>query len=87
MDVLGLVTVDARKRERLDERLGPHLARVDEQTLTFDMLLRREEVLALVSAGPSARHIAPDLLYARVAALPDPLDVPAEVTVSTWVSR
>ncbi len=87
VDALGLITVDARKRERLDERLGPHLERVDEQTLAFDLALDHHDVLALVSAGPSARHIAPDALAARVRALPEPLDVPAEVTLSTWVSR
>ncbi|MFE1166633.1 putative RNA methyltransferase [Nocardiopsis sp. NPDC058789] len=81
---LGLLDVDPRKDERLAESLGDHFAPVATRDLRFTMELAHEEVLTVVGMGPSARHVAPEELRARVAALPDPFTTTASVLVRTY---
>ena len=76
--------MDPRKDERLAESLGDHFAPVATRDLRFTMELAHEEVLTVVGMGPSARHVAPEELRARVAALPDPFTTTASVRVRTY---
>ena len=55
-------------------------ARIHEKPL----LLSRAEVVALVGMGPSAWHLDPGELSARIAPLPEPVRVTARIRLSTY---
>jgi 23S rRNA (guanine745-N1)-methyltransferase len=80
---LGLLRVDPAKRERLAERLAPHLAPVARRDVTFTMALAHDDVARLVAMGPSAHHVGGEELGRRLRALPDPCPVTAAVVVET----
>ncbi|WP_370068678.1 putative RNA methyltransferase [Streptacidiphilus sp. MAP5-3] len=82
---LGLLGVDERKDERLARTLVPHLSPAGARELTFGVRLSHAEVATVVGMGPSAWHTDPDALAARIAALPDPVEVTASVTLSRFV--
>lgn len=82
--MLELLSVDERKQERLEEKLGPHLEPVDRHTHEETMPLGHADVEALVAMGPSAWHTDPAALGARIAALPETLEVTLSVTVSVY---
>ena len=48
------------------------------------LLLRRADVAALIGMGPSAWHIDPGELSARIAPLPASIPVTARVQLSTY---
>jgi len=81
---LGLLTVDGRKRERLDRALGAHFVHVATTTVETEAVLDRDEVLTLVAMGPSARHVSAPRLHARLAELPAPIRVPLSVSLATY---
>jgi 23S rRNA (guanine745-N1)-methyltransferase len=81
---LGLLGVDDRKDERLAKALEPHLAPGGAQEVTFTMKLSHDEVATVVGMGPSAWHTDAAALAAKIAALPDPVDVTASVLVSEF---
>jgi 23S rRNA (guanine745-N1)-methyltransferase len=81
---LGLLHVDERKRERLDERLAPHLVRADERELAWSLELDRAGVEHAALMGPSAAHLDRAELRGRIAALPEPTAVSAAVTVGVY---
>lgn len=80
---LHLIAVDPHKESRLARSLGPSMAPVSEQRVTYPMTLSAAELRALVGMGPSARHAAAGQLDAAVAAL----RVQQRVTVSVTVAR
>ncbi|MGI8594287.1 MAG: putative RNA methyltransferase [Solirubrobacteraceae bacterium] len=84
---LDLLTVDARKDERLEQKLGPFLEPADAERVEFVMRLEQDAAAALAAMGPSARHTNPAGLRERVAAMPDPLAVTASVAVAAWRAR
>ncbi|MEV2277012.1 putative RNA methyltransferase [Nocardiopsis sp. NPDC049922] len=84
---LGLLDVDPRKDERLAEGLHGHFAPAGEREVRFTMDLTHDDVTTVVGMGPSARHIAPDDLRARVDALPEPTTVTALVRVHVYRPR
>ncbi len=84
---LGMLGVDARKRDRLDQQLGGLFCQVDDRGCRFTMALGREEVQTLVRMGPSAHHSERESLAERAAALPDPVAVTGSVTLSTYRPR
>lgn len=81
---LELVTVDERKPERLDDQLDPHLTRIEQTPLEFQMLLSHQDVKTVVAMGPSAHHTDKASLDEAVNQLPEPLLVTASVMVSTY---
>lgn len=81
---LGLLTVDDRKRERVDRALGAHFTRVTTATIDTEAVLDHDEVLTLVAMGPSAHHVSVHRLRARLAELPAPLRVPLSVSITTY---
>ena len=87
VEALGLISVDLRKRQRLDEQLGELFEPEVSSEVTFGLSLRREEAEAVAAMGPSARHVSADDLRRRIDALPDPFDVTASVTVATYRLR
>ncbi|MEZ0066865.1 23S rRNA (guanine745-N1)-methyltransferase [Streptacidiphilus sp. MAP12-20] len=82
---LGLLGVDERKDERLAMALNPYLAPAGASEHTFTVKLTHAEVATVVGMGPSAWHTDADALAVRIAALPDPVEVTASVTVSRFV--
>ncbi|SEK90598.1 putative RNA methyltransferase [Streptacidiphilus jiangxiensis] len=83
---LCLLGVDDRKDERLAKALEPHLAPRGAEEVRFTMKLSHAEVATVVGMGPSAWHTDADALTARIAGLPDPVEVTAAVLVSEFVA-
>jgi 23S rRNA (guanine745-N1)-methyltransferase len=84
---LGLIGVDERKGERMEETLGSHLELAEAGVCEVAMTLPHSDVERLVAMGPSAWHADPVALRERIAALPDPAPVTASVTVTTYRPR
>lgn len=81
---LGLLSVDPRKDERLEKGLHGHFAPAGVERLRFTMDLAREDAATVVGMGPSARHLDPADLAARIAALPEPVAVTASVRLHLY---
>ncbi|MFD0260807.1 putative RNA methyltransferase [Kitasatospora indigofera] len=81
---LGLLSVDEDKQRRIEEKLGPYLAPAGRVEVEFPMRLSAADVRTVVAMGPSAWHTDPAQLEARLAALPDPVEVTASVTVAAY---
>jgi 23S rRNA (guanine745-N1)-methyltransferase len=81
---LDLLTVDARKPERLAGTLNPWFTLDATTRYTTTLRLTAEAVRAAVTMGPSARH---GIDEAALAALPSPLPVTVSVTISTYHPR
>jgi 23S rRNA (guanine745-N1)-methyltransferase len=76
IDTVGLLRVDERKQERLDDKLGPFLQLTGQRTLEWTLSLTGEDVEAAVAMGPSAFHAeAHDT---------GPLEVTASITLSVY---
>ena len=84
-EAIGLIGVDARKADRLADTFRgfgpPALSRV-----RYQLRLGHLALGELVAMGPSARHIAPGDLAARVGALPVPAVVTVDVEIRTYQS-
>jgi 23S rRNA (guanine745-N1)-methyltransferase len=76
---LGLLKVDDRKQQRLDEQFGELFTVLQRDVLEFRMSLGRAAIKAVVKMGPSAWHAT---RVERLAALPCPMTVTASVTVT-----
>ncbi|MGH2787890.1 MAG: putative RNA methyltransferase [Actinomycetota bacterium] len=87
VEVLGLVTVDARKEERLRDELDPYFDPATTATCEFSMQLFHHELETLVAMGPSARHTDAAATKERVGNLPAPTIVTASVTVTSYRPR
>ena len=75
---LGILDVEEGKIDRLVEQARGHLSPVTEPTLIeFPMELDRESIAAQIGMSPSARHISPEELSARIADLPQTMTVTA----------
>ena len=81
---LGLLSVDEDKQRRIEEKLGPYLTPGERREVEFPMRLSAADVRTVVAMGPSAWHTDPAELDARLAALPDPVEVTASVTVAAY---
>jgi 23S rRNA (guanine745-N1)-methyltransferase len=81
---LGLLTVDARKPERLAGTLDRWFTLDGTAGYSARLRLDADTVRAVVAMGPSARHGAGPDREAALAALPDPVTVTAAVTVSAY---
>ncbi|HSA50236.1 MAG TPA: methyltransferase domain-containing protein [Yinghuangia sp.] len=85
--VLDLLSVDDDKKARLDAALGPYFTPLDARSVAFRMTLGHADAASVVAMGPSAWHTDPETVRGRIAALPAPLHVGAEVTVSAYAPR
>jgi 23S rRNA (guanine745-N1)-methyltransferase len=81
---LGLLGVDPDKDDRLAAGLRPHFTLADRTAYAHRLVLSHPQARALVAMGPSAWHVHPGTLDARLAALPARLEVNAGVRVSVW---
>lgn len=83
---LGMIGVDATKDDRLAEAMSGRFDRVDSALVEYSLRLTHPDVGNVVAMGPSAHH-ASDLRAARIAALPETVEVTASVTVSRYRAR
>lgn len=83
----GLLSVDARKDERVRGELEPHFVLEATGPLEFTMRLERRDAEALIGMGPSARHLGESDLDARLSGLSWPLGVTASLNVWTFSPR
>jgi 23S rRNA (guanine745-N1)-methyltransferase len=84
VSAVGMLTVQERKRERLEGKLGTLFEPAGETAVERELVLGHADLAALVAMGPSARHLDEQQVAERVAALPDPLPVTLSVTVATY---
>ena len=80
---LGMIGIDQRKQRRLAASYRDYGYR-GETVVRYSLSLDREDLAALVSMGPSARHVAPSVLAASVRALPSPVTVTADVRIMVF---
>lgn len=83
---LGMIGVDAAKDDRLAETMSGRFDRIESELVEYSMRLTRPDVGNVVAMGPSAHH-ATDQRAARIAALPETVEVTASVTVSRYRVR
>ncbi|CAN5881097.1 methyltransferase domain-containing protein [soil metagenome] len=81
---LGLLTVDARKDQRLERSLAGWFTLADRHRCAYGRTMDAEDIAAVVTMGPSTRHIEPGVLAERIAALAAPLPVTVGVVVSRY---
>jgi 23S rRNA (guanine745-N1)-methyltransferase len=84
---LGLLSVDARKDERLAAKLGPHFTLAGRHGYRTRVELDHEGVAAAAGMGPSAWHADPAGLAARVAARPARSSVTVSATIWSFRPR
>jgi 23S rRNA (guanine745-N1)-methyltransferase len=84
VSTLGLLTVDERKQERLEDQLAERFRLVAREVCEFPLSLGAAETEAVVGMGPSARHATEEDLRSRIAELPKPVAATASVTVGVY---
>jgi 23S rRNA (guanine745-N1)-methyltransferase len=77
---LGLIGIDERKEARIADAYGDYDG-TGQAAVRYQMTLEHDDAEALVAMGPSARHITPEALTARIRKLPAPLTVTVDVQV------
>ena len=81
---LGLLSVDERKPERLEQELGGRLERLSSEELEWVLRLGAGDLEALVMMGPNAFHTDPAELRRRIEGLPEPIEARASVLLTVW---
>jgi 23S rRNA (guanine745-N1)-methyltransferase len=84
VDALALLRVDPDKEDRVAASLAPWFAPVSSELASRELALSHAEVATLVGMGPSAWHLAPEVLAGRIAQLPQPCRVTAQIRVSRY---
>lgn len=80
---LGIVDVETDKVERMLEQASGHLRLVGEpETVEFTMMLDQAAIAAQIGMSPSARHIRPDYLEARIRELPPTMTITAKAAIT-----
>jgi len=81
---LGLLRVDERKAQRVQETVGALLEPVRQATCERTLELGAGDARAVAQMGPSAHHLDAQELDERLAALGDPVRVGVSVTVAVF---
>jgi 23S rRNA (guanine745-N1)-methyltransferase len=81
---LGLLRVDERKAQRVQETVGTLLEPVRQATCELTLELGADDARALAQMGPSAHHIDARSLDERLAALGEPVRVGVSVRVAVF---
>jgi 23S rRNA (guanine745-N1)-methyltransferase len=81
---LGLLSVDEHKQARLAGKLSPHFDVAAATQYRAALLLDHQSVAAIATMGPGYWHTDPAALAAKVARLPDPVQVTAAVTITSY---
>ncbi|HEY7263733.1 MAG TPA: hypothetical protein VH589_19890 [Trebonia sp.] len=80
---LGTIGIDRRKSQRLAGTYRDY-ARSGVTSVNYRLCLDHADLIALVSMGPSARHITPQALAARISALPSPFTVTVDLQIRVF---
>lgn len=83
VEALDLVTIDARKSDRLAQAAEGLFTQTNVADVESALQLSRAELATLVSMGPSARHATGEL-EARIQALSEPFETSLSATVRTY---
>jgi 23S rRNA (guanine745-N1)-methyltransferase len=83
---LGTIGVDQRKAQRLAEAYRGY-ARSDVTSVSYQLSLDHADLIALVSMGPSARHMTPQALAGRVSRLRSQFTVTVDLKISVFHRR
>jgi len=83
---LGMIGIDQRKSRRLAEAYRDY-AQLDVIAVNYHLNLDHAELTALVTMGPSARHITPQELTARIRAMPSPVTVTVDLQIRAFRHR
>jgi len=87
VDRLGLLSVDARKPERVADQLEPFLSLVDDRTYEQALRLGPDTIELVVRMGPSAWHTDATSLGEAIAELGELVTVTVSVRVTVWERR
>ncbi|BAU95496.1 SAM-dependent methyltransferase [Corynebacterium suranareeae] len=80
---LGIIDVEAGKVDRMIEQAAGHLKPVgDSDLVEFEMMLDQQSIASQIGMSPSARHIKPEALAERIAALPEQMKVTARAKIT-----
>jgi len=77
---LGMIGIDERKTERLADTYRDYVE-AEISAVRYQLSLDQDDVTAVVAMGPSARHINPGDLAARISTLTSPLTVTVDFEV------
>jgi 23S rRNA (guanine745-N1)-methyltransferase len=80
---LGMISIDQRKPRRLADTHRDY-ARAGVTCVNYQLSLDHADLTALVSMGPSARHITPQALAARISSLPSPFAVTVDLQIRVF---
>ncbi|HEY2075518.1 MAG TPA: methyltransferase type 11 [Streptosporangiaceae bacterium] len=80
---LGMIGIDRRKPQRLTGTYRDY-ARSGVTSLNYQLSLDHADLTALVSMGPSVRHITPQVLAARISFLPSPFTVTVDLRIRVF---
>jgi len=80
---LGMIGIDRRKRQRLAAAYREYV-RSGITKLNYELSLDHADLTALVSMGPSVRHITPQELAARIRSLPSPFTVTVDLQIRVF---
>lgn len=80
---LGIIDVEEGKVERMIEQAAGHLQPVgDSEPVEFEMMLDQQSIASQIGMSPSARHLKPEALAARIQALPEQMKVTARARIT-----
>ena len=83
---LGMIGIDRRKPQRLAGTYRDY-ARSGVTSVNYQLSLDHADLTTLVSMGPSARHITPQALAARIRSLPSPFTVTVDLQIRALQRR
>jgi 23S rRNA (guanine745-N1)-methyltransferase len=83
---LGIIGIDGRKPQRLAGAYRDYLPR-GVTSVSYQLSLEHADLTALVSMGPSSRHIMPQALEARISSLPSPFTVTVALQIRVFQRR
>lgn len=83
---LGLIGIDKQKLRRISGAYRDW-AQSGLTSVNYQLSLDHADLAALVTMGPSARHISPESLVTRIRALPSPVTVTVDVQFRVFQRR
>ncbi len=81
---LGLISVDERKTERIDEAFEGRFQQVGDAVVEYALSLDRGQALGVLEMGPSARHVGEEERRARVSKLAERTVASVSVRVASY---
>lgn len=83
---LGTIAVDPRKPERITDAYRDY-AQASATSVSYQLSLDHADLAAVVSMGPSARHISPQALAARIGSLPASVTATVDLGITAYQLR